>query len=759
MPPTLLQRGKVRHADYAIPATLTAIEYIISVVQKRMQEPATWQSRVLVIKCATGAGKSTVMPVELFRLLRNPEFSGPMYTGKSVICTQPRVITARDLAETQIAKAPHYPDMELEDTVGYRTGEFQTDKVKHMLLYATIGAFRQILIHQSDQDIIDAYRFIIVDEAHERSLDTDLALMEIKYFMQRNMGREDLPMLILTSATIDEHKYARYFNVDDNCVITVAGFTYPIQMHWGKDEPDIAEAIVEKVLSIHDENKSDPPDEGSVMVFVHGIGAFKDVKNMLEDARGDILVAFADRANVQSQTKDYFYVTGKLPLPRGKTRLVILATNAAETGLTVDSLKYVVDTGWSNTRELYYPHDVSGIIMRPIAESNALQRKGRCGRLRPGEAHFLYTRDTYKALQKQQFPNIVTEGVEETILELISVQQRNKAELIRLGKTESPDASFRVEDLELLDLPPVDALTTALDKCVALGFVSPHAVLPHRERGLGNADDDIFGAVDAPEYGCGITNLGLVAQTMQRSLPGLEPVAIVLYSYLFPSISTRDAILVAYAASTESGRPPRVGGRNAEDSSTPDRWQDLQEVMSCQILETAFLYSWAVETGADLDIGKLAYVYDETMSALADAQLTIRTGPSMTDLAKESLDGFAKLVADLKRVLAMVFRFNVLKVTSDGLEMRHGYTLRAKVPGHFRDSDYVLANRFILKKNFRGETTYFVVPEKLCALEDVYDIARPVDAQSEAPQESLKAPTPLDPDRLYLHLKLLELHK
>jgi hypothetical protein len=580
--------------------------------------------------------------------------------------------------------------------------------------------------------------------------------MEIKYFMQRNMGREDLPMLILTSATIDEHKYARYFNVDDDCVITVAGFTYPIEVRWGEDEPNITEAIVREVLSIHDENKSDPPDEGSIMVFVHGIGAFKDVKPKLEDARGDILVAFADRANVQNQTRDYFYVTGKLALPRGKTRLVILATNAAETGLTVDSLKYVVDTGWANTRELYYPHDVSGIIMRPIAESNALQRKGRCGRLRPGEAHFLYSRETYKALQKQQFPNIVTEGVEETILELVAVQQRNKAALMGLGKGPG-DASFRVQDLELLDLPPVDSLTTALDKCVALGFVSPHAVLPHPERGLGNADDDIFGAVDAPAYGYGITNLGLIAQTMQRSLPGLEPAAIILYSYLFPSICTRDAILVAYAASTESGRPPRVGMPShfgGAASSTPERWRELQEAMSCQILETAFLYSWAVEEGVGMDIGKLAYVYDETMSALADAQLTIRTGPSLTDLAKESLDGFAKLVADLKRVLAVVFRLNVLAVTDDGLETRHGYVLRAQVPKHFPKTGRVLANRFILKKNFRGETTYFAVPEKLCAIPSDDGIARPADAES-APVGEVA----FDPDRLYLHLKLLELQK
>lgn len=758
MPPTLLQRGKVRHANYAIPSTLTAVEYIVSTVQKRIQMPATWDSRVLVVKAQTGSGKSSVMPVELFRLLRNPQFSGPLYKGKSVLCTQPRVITARDLAETQIAKAPYYPDMQLEDTVGYRTGEFKTEKTRHMLLYATIGAFRQILINQTDEEIRDSYQFIIVDEAHERSLDTDLTLMEIKYFMQRNMGREDLPMLILTSATIDENKYARYFNVGDDCIITVAGFTYPILVNWGEDEDNIVDAVVDKVIDIHDSNPNDPVTEGAVMVFVHGLGAFKDVKPKLESERPDILVALADRNNVQNQTRDYFYVTGKIPLPRDKKRLVILATNAAETGLTVDSLKYVVDTGWSNMRELYYPHDVSGIIMRPIAESNARQRKGRCGRLRPGEVHFLYSQETGKAMRKQQFPNIVTEGVEETILELIIIQQRNKAELLKLSKNVDSDASataFRAADLELLDPPPIDALTTALDKCVALGFVSPSAILPNAERGLSNTDDDIFGATEELRRGYGITNLGLFAQLFQRPLPGLEPPAIILYSYLFPSISARDSILVAYAASSQSGRMPQIGKTGGP---TPTRWNELKKIMGCQILETAFIYAWAIEEDVDLDVGKLAYVYDDALSILAENRFAVRTGPTLVDLAKlEDLDAFAKLAADLKRVLSIALRFNVLRNTPDGLVTRHGYSLRARLPDYFPKTEYVLSNRLILKKNFRGDTTYFVTPEKLCAIEHMDVIAEPDDTNDAAVGSASSASGNLD--RLYLYLKLLEIQQ
>ena len=397
--------------------------------------------------------------------------------------------------------------------------------------------------------------------------------------------------------------------------------------------------------------------------------------------------------------------------PAGQEKTGHPATNAAETGSRWTLLKYVVDTGWSNMRELYYPHDVSGIIMRPIAESNARQRKGRCGRLRPGEVHFLYTQETGKAMRKQQFPNIVTEGVEETILELIIIQQRNKAELLKLSKSADFDAfatAFRAVDLELLDPPPIDALTTALDKCVALGFVSSSAILPNAERGLATTDDDIFGATEELRRGYGITNLGLFAQLFQRPLPGLEPSAIILYSYLFPSISTRDSILVAYAASSESGRMPQIGKTGGP---TPARWDELKKIMACQILETAFIYAWAVEEDVAVDVGKLAYVYDDTISILADNQFSIRTTPTLVDLAKlDDLDAFAKLVSDLKRVLAIALRFNVLRNTPDGLVTRHGYAARA-TSGLFPKTEYVLSNRLILKKNFRGDTTYFVTPE------------------------------------------------
>jgi hypothetical protein len=200
---------------------------------------------------------------------------------------------------------------------------------------------------------------------------------------------------------------------------------------------------------------------------------------------------------------------------------------------------------------------------------------------------------------------------------------------------------------------------------------------------------------------------------------------------------------------------PQVGKTGGP---TPARWDELKKIMGCQILETAFIYAWAIEEDVDLDVGKLAYVYDDTLSILAKNGFAVRTGPTLVDLAKlDDLDAFAKLAADLKRVLSIALRFNVLRNTPDGLVTRHGYSLRARLPDYFPKTEYVLSNRLILKKNFRGDTTYFVTPEKLCAIEHMDVIAEPDDANDADVGSASSASGNLD--RLYLYLKLLEIQQ
>lgn len=736
MPPTLLQYGKVHHKGHTVPSTFTAIEYVRSIFVKLMHKGGSdgLQDRVFVIKCATGSGKSTVMPVELFRLLRSPEASGDYY-GKSVVCTQPRVITARAIPEEQIALADYYKtDMIMNKTLGYRTGEFKSEKQRSMLLYATIGSFKEKLIHSDDKEIMDSIKFIIVDEAHERSLDTDLALMELWYFYNRNKDNASLPFLILTSATIDEHKYARYFGVGPSNVITVDGFTFPIQTHWSQhDSGQLEDAIIKKVLYIHDgPGKDDDPQARDIMVFVSGIGAFENLKPKIHKERKDIIVVFADRKQVQGQTEDYFYVTGKKKLPRGKNRMVVIATNAAETGLTVDTLKYVIDTGWSNVKESYYPYGTTGVILRPIAQSNALQRKGRCGRKAPGEYYPLYTRKTFEAMNVQQFPNIVTEGVENLILELIDLQLRNKVDL-----EERPE--FRIEDLKLLDLPPADALAIALEKCYILGFTSRSTKLPQK-----TSLNFYYDVEDNIEYGYGLTEKGVIALGFNRTLQSLEAINILLNSFMFKNINTQDVIFLACLLSSDM---------SIRLNTTIPGFDDVKNVLQCEILETLYKCMWEVKQMTNLlDLDRMTHVYNNTMTKVLEWGLPINNKQSLTELDLSELE---LVVRDYKRLIAMSYPWNVLIKKEDRWVTRHGIKIKLRLPDSFKDATRVVATEFQLRKN-RMDTTYYIRPGQLCNIpQDVDDLLTPKQ-DYEAINDALFQ-SPIKNKILYLYWKLLEL--
>ena len=724
MAPTLLQYNKVKHASYKIPETYTAIEYIVNVCRNKLSRPIQGlEDRILIIKCATGSGKSTVMPVALFQLLRDPELNRGEYNGKSVICTQPRVLTAIDIAVSQIAGAPHYPHMKLDETVGYRTGDFKSDKQKSMLLYSTIGSFKQEIASGRDSEVMDKYGFIIIDEAHERSLDTDLALMEIKYFYQRNASSEKLPILILTSATIDEYKYARYFGVGDLNIITVSGFTYPIEVTWGEDVPDVKVGILEKVLKIHDENTDDPRGKGDIIVFVSGTGGFKDVKENIEVARKDLLVVFADRTQVSNQTNDYLYLTGKIPLPKDKNRMIIIATNAAETGLTVDSLKYVVDTGYSNVKETYYPKSISGVILRPIAESNALQRKGRSGRKFPGAFYPLYSYETYKALQKQQFPNIVTEGVEDIIVELVKIQQENK-----LRMKVSPE--FRLEDLNLLDLPPVDALMGALDKAIVLGLVSFNAVLPNAETRFSE---------NSGPTGFGITPVGLESLFLRRALPRLESIAVLLYSFLFPNIRTEEAILLAIAC---------VPGRKMPRSrSLPDNFSELREMMSCQIIESMLIWLWKMKNNIELSsLVDISSTFVDIMDVLYQRNYIMNEAPSILEFIDDPV-GFGRIIEDYRRLLSFCLRFNT--INTETFSTVDGLRLKGTPPTYFKKSPFLYTTGLNLKSGFGDNVIYNIMPDKVgISLGMHCDIM---------PAKTIHKTQPVDLNSLYLYFKLHEI--
>lgn len=510
--PTLLTKGSLK-----IPAdaeNVTPISYIVAWIKKRMPEfggrSAKIADRVLIVQSETGSGKSTVLPVHVFRILRSENTPRKQkYRGPSVLCTQPRVITAMDLAERQVGGAPHYPDMVLGQTVGYQTGPF-SEKPPAGLLFATIGVLSVQLRTMQDSEIMDMYRFIIIDEAHERPKEADLTMMKLKYFMMRNEGSPRLPFLILASATINLTTFSDFFGVGKENTVHVVGRSYEITKHWpdrGTNNYPLEAARLAVMIHEEDEktkkdSKDSKEDEKKelkdsrvlkdILIFMPGNEEIKSTREALEEKNAELvkagippmLILTINRGAVEEKNAEFRLVTAatsRFPLigEAMPSRRVIISTVVAETGLTIETLRHVIDCGWNRTREWYPPHGVSGLVTRPAPQSRIKQRMGRAGRVAPGDFWALYTENVYNTLDVQQFPEIVTGGMNDILLEIV----REQCSFSFLEKSSQKQSSqkgeeskrFRVEDMMLLGSPPVDSLRAAIDMATAMGFLTDGA--------------------------------------------------------------------------------------------------------------------------------------------------------------------------------------------------------------------------------------------------------------------------------------------
>lgn len=519
--PTLLEPGKLADpvtGEFVTgPAALqTPVEFITTWIKTRMAEfgsklPANATNRILVVKSETGSGKSTVLPVSLFRILRS-EKERRQYAGPSVLCTQPRVLTAKDLARNQVtggararatpggaAGRGHYPDMVYGETVGVLTGPFKERPVAG-LIFSTVGILAQQLKVLPDDDIMSMWKIIIVDEAHERSKEVDLTLLKLKSFYRRNEGNAKLPFLVLASATIDTSAYTRYFGVPAENSVYVRGRAYPVKVTWPSvGTNDYLRSAVETVLRVHADNPADPPARADILVFLPGLAEIAAVElalNASNPPERPFLVLPIDRGAVNKETAAYRLVTlpaDQLPFvsssnARGvrATRRVVLSTVVAETGLTINSLKYVVDCGWYRSKETYQPFGVTGLITKPAAQSRIAQRRGRAGRLFPGEFLPLYTEAVHDQLDKQQLPDVAVSGMADVFLHFVQEQFEVPRASSRAELTDHSAAArdFFVDKIDLLSDPPAEAALGALAECVALGMCTPSRVTEMGARAL-----------------------------------------------------------------------------------------------------------------------------------------------------------------------------------------------------------------------------------------------------------------------------------
>ena len=364
------------------------------------------QNQILVFVGETGSGKTTQIPqFVLFDDL-------PQQNGKMVACTQPRRVAAMSVAQ----RVAQEMDVTMGEEVGYSIRFEDATGPKTILKYMTDGMLLREAMHDND---LSRYSTIILDEAHERTLATDILMGLLKEVVQR---RPDLKLIIM-SATLDAAKFQKYFHKAP--LLAVPGRTHPVEIFYtATPERDYVEAALRTVLQIH---ATEP--EGDILLFLTGEEEIEDAvrkinleaDEMTREADAGPLKVYPLYGSLPPMQQQRIFDPAPKPYKTGGRpgRKVIVSTNIAETSLTIDGIVYVVDPGFSK-QKVYNPRArVESLLVSPISKASAQQRAGRAGRTRPGKCFRLYTEEAFKKeLIEQSYPEILRSNLASTVLEL-----------------------------------------------------------------------------------------------------------------------------------------------------------------------------------------------------------------------------------------------------------------------------------------------------------------------------------------------------
>jgi ATP-dependent helicase HrpA len=390
--------------------------------------------QVVVIAGETGSGKTTQIPKICLELGRG--------VHGLIGHTQPRRLAARTVAE-RIAEEL---GTELGDTVGFAI-RF-TDKVSDRSLVKVMTDGILLAELQRDRNL-DRYDTLIIDEAHERSLNIDFILGYVKQLLGR---RPDLKVII-TSATIDPERFAEHFADADGRpapIVEVSGRTYPVEVRYRPiNDPDAPSTIdrdqTQAILDAVDELALEAP--GDVLVFLSGEREIRDTADALRDRNlrnTEILPLYARLSNAE-QHRVFQSHPG---------RRIVLATNVAETSLTVPGIKYVVDPGTARISRYSHRTKVQHLPIEPVSQASANQRKGRCGRTSDGICIRLYTEEHFEGRPEFTDPEILRTNLASVILQMTSI---GLGDIAAFPFIDEPDRRSITDGLQLLtELDAID---------------------------------------------------------------------------------------------------------------------------------------------------------------------------------------------------------------------------------------------------------------------------------------------------------------
>jgi len=390
--------------------------------------------QVVIVAGETGSGKTTQLPKICLELGRGRR--------GMIGHTQPRRIAARTVAE-RIAEELAVP---MGGAVGYQvrfTGKVGEETLVKVM---TDG----ILLAETQRDrLLRGYDTLIIDEAHERSLNVDFLLGYVKRILPR---RPDLK-LIITSATIDPDKFARHF--DDAPVIEVSGRTYPVEVRYrpGDDDPEWDQ--IQGVCDAVQELQSD--GSGDILVFLSGEREIRDTADALRRMHlpsTEILPLYA-RLSAAEQHRVFAPHRGP-----GQSRRIVLATNVAETSLTVPGIRYVIDPGTARISRYSHRLKVQRLPIEAVSQASANQRKGRCGRVAEGICIRLYREDDFLARPEFTEPEVLRTNLAAVILQMTA---------LNLGD---------IEEFPFLDPPDRRAIRDGVDLLHELGALVHNKLTP-----------------------------------------------------------------------------------------------------------------------------------------------------------------------------------------------------------------------------------------------------------------------------------------
>jgi len=380
--------------------------------------------QVVVVAGETGSGKTTQIPKILLELGRG-------ITGQ-IGHTQPRRIAARAVAD----RVAEELDVELGEAVGYQVRFTDHSSERTLVKVMTDGV---LLAEIQNDRLLERYDTIVIDEAHERSLTIDFLLGYLKEILPR---RPDLKVVV-TSATIDTTRFSEHFASADGApapVVEVSGRTYPVEVRYEPygvddgDERDQVQAICDAVVSLQHAGP------GDVLVFLSGEREIRDTSDALAGLklRDTEIVPLYARLSSAEQHRVFEPHSG---------RRVVLATNVAETSLTVPGIRYVVDPGTARISRYSSRLKVQRLPIEAISQASANQRSGRCGRVADGIAIRLYSEEQFLSRPEFTEPEILRTNLASVILQMAAL---GLGEIAGFPFVESPDARNISDGVQLL---------------------------------------------------------------------------------------------------------------------------------------------------------------------------------------------------------------------------------------------------------------------------------------------------------------------